>query len=574
MNKRGATFGEIVAIIGSILIYIGMAWLIAQNWRDIPSFLKIFILLFITIASYIVGIVLREKDYSRIARALFILGALHFTSSVFLIAQIFSTSPSLQNYAWLLLICWMGVTFSAYWFGSYTSLIIALIEFMVWLNIQFMSFQQGIFNFPSFVTFAFLFLFAGVLFYSLNLIHNSFNHRFAKLFKFWTLFYFLAFFYTISFQFILPILWSGEVSFSPAIIFLIAFGIISFILLIIGVFISLNKQTTSGKELLAACLTILLLFSLLFLTNLASDVTGACSQKTCYDYKTKAECSSSLSKLNCEWLNQSYLSVKIVGASQNTGSCIVRNCYNYQDKSSCELSSLKCNWKNQSPNQGYCEQMSCFSFTDKASCESTDLGEKIACSWNSEMHFTGGCEQVSCYTAKTQQECQTLPAKINCAWKNNYCSEDYSPYSDSCTQYNNKKDSCQSNSDCSWHIDYSSYFRHTQDLPAVILIVWIVINIFYVLFILLVIGYGSLEKSRAIVNLGIIAFAIFIFTRYLGFIIDMWGVTTLAVTFITGGVLLLFGGFIIEKWRRKLVKEIIENTPYSQSAQQKQSFRQ
>ncbi len=127
--KRKMSFGSIIAVMGAILIALGFAWLLAQNWHYIPSFLKIIILVGLTSLAYILGVVLREKDYQTIAKALFILGPLLYTLSIFLIAQIFSTSVSIQNYAWLFLLAYAGVTFSAYFFKSYTTLIIGLVEF-------------------------------------------------------------------------------------------------------------------------------------------------------------------------------------------------------------------------------------------------------------------------------------------------------------------------------------------------------------------------------------------------------------------------------------------------------------
>ena len=54
MNKKGASFGTIIAVIGSILIALGIAWLIAQNWHQMPSPLKIIILLLVTASAYLV----------------------------------------------------------------------------------------------------------------------------------------------------------------------------------------------------------------------------------------------------------------------------------------------------------------------------------------------------------------------------------------------------------------------------------------------------------------------------------------------------------------------------------------
>ena len=40
------------------------------------------------------------------------------------------------------------------------------------------------------------------------------------------------------------------------------------------------------------------------------------------------------------------------------------------------------------------------------------------------------------------------------------------------------------------------------------------------------------------------------------FVFDFWGYTSLSVLFIIGGIILILGGWLIEKWRRKLLEEI------------------
>ncbi len=48
-------------------------------------------------------------------------------------------------------------------------------------------------------------------------------------------------------------------------------------------------------------------------------------------------------------------------------------------------------------------------------------------------------------------------------------------------------------------------------------------------------------------------FALDIATRYIGFMIDFWGYTSLSILFISGGIILLVGGWLFEKWRRTLI---------------------
>ena len=77
-----------------------------------------------------------------------------------------------------------------------------------------------------------------------------------------------------------------------------------------------------------------------------------------------------------------------------------------------------------------------------------------------------------------------------------------------------------------------------------------------------IIGYGTWQKLTGIINLGIVFFSLDILTRYIGFSMDFWGYTSLSIIFIAGGVMLLIGGYFIEKWRRKLVSQVkSEATP-------------
>lgn len=543
MDRKGEGFGTIIATIGSILIAAGIAWIVATNWHSIPSFAKIFILAFFTLGCFIAGVLLKEREYPGIAHALFVLGSLLFTLSAFLIAQIFNISLSLQSTAWIFFICWIGVAFAAYLFTSYVSLFIALIEFILWLGIQFIAFSnQRIFSstansggIPIFVAFAFLILLAGILFYGLSLIHRTNNNEFARLYLWWTAFYFLVFSFILTFQSIIPFIWSSSETLSlsgGSMIFLYIFSLISLIVLVVGMLSAYYKSTVSKKEVLAVVAIIVVLVILIFLMKIPANATGACYTKSCYDFNTQSLCPTAPASFNCVWQNVSW-------ANNEQWECVEKNCYNYKSQSLCEANSaeLGCKW-----------YFSNLVYPD---------GSTIPVAVGSE----GNCQQMSCYDFKEVSSCQNSPQKLNCYWQQSSsapsCQPNYTyDYNKNCGPYNNKYDECISHNECKWQPGYGYFGSKTQNLPFSIIFIWVIANIFFILFILAIIGFGTLEKFPALINLGICAFGIEILARYIGFAMDLWGYNIMSIVFIIGGILLLVCGWFIEKWRRNLIREV------------------
>ncbi len=85
---------------------------------------------------------------------------------------------------------------------------------------------------------------------------------------------------------------------------------------------------------------------------------------------------------------------------------------------------------------------------------------------------------------------------------------------------------------------------------------WLFDNALFILVILGVIGYGTRYKSSSLVNLGIIFFSLDIITRYIGFAMDFGGQFGFAFMSIVGGIILIFGGLFIERWRRSILKQM------------------
>ena len=373
--KANISFGSIVATMGAILIGLGVAWMLALNWSSIPSALKIIVLVIATGSAYGVGVFARIKNYHKIGHSFLFLGAILYTLSIFLIAQIFSTETSLQGTAILLLLSWVGILFTAYIFDSSLNLVFALFQFLFWIGLQygalFENRMSDLFE-PGLGILALIYLAIAILLYGLTQYHKSKNHEFFNVYRFWTALYVLLLTYILSFQSLLPIIWPTGFSLDPAaLMFLIGIFTISIIAALVGIPMSLNKKTLTGKEVFGFVVTVVIYILLIALASLVS-------------------------------------------------------------------------------------------------------GDRVG--------FSGG-------------------------------------------------------------------------ISPLLLILWLVNNIIFIMVILSVIGYGVHYKSSKIVNLAVLFFVLNIITRYIGFIIDLGGQIGFAVLSIIGGLILLFGGWAIEKWREKLIKK-------------------
>ncbi|MBI4450392.1 DUF2157 domain-containing protein, partial [Candidatus Woesearchaeota archaeon] len=202
MSKQSEafTFGRIIAVFGAVLIAVGVGWLIAKNWHQLSAFVKIAILFVATGASFTVGVVAREKKYNSVGAALLVLGALLYTWSIFLIAQIYSTETTWQGTAWLVLIAWVGVVFSAYVFDSSWNLVVGLWEFIVWMILQFVAFMTAPGVDGSTGWFLAYLVAMGTLLFGIGALHRAWKHRFGRVYQWWTAFYFLAFAHMMALQ--------------------------------------------------------------------------------------------------------------------------------------------------------------------------------------------------------------------------------------------------------------------------------------------------------------------------------------------------------------------------------------
>jgi uncharacterized membrane protein len=640
-------FGAVIATIGSILIACGVAWIIAMNWREIPSYLKILILFIATTVSLVSAVVLKNMSYPKTGQSLLILGSLLYTLSIFLIAQIFSSNTTSQGYAWLWFLSLFGVIaiglllksriivfiglgesllwmiFQAVAFGknlngsdylgilipffvatvfliiiqsiivisksepkkeyiflagtiltlliysialgflgeaslilvsmivlsgliillassylseSYLGISVSIIKFSIWIFLLFYTVQIKINKISSLGEYLLIFIAFNLLLYGLYLSHNSLNHKFSQIYKWFSIMHLIVFSFLLSFQSILEISWYNGFSISTeSAIFIVAYGIFSAVVFIVGAIIYSSKNSNSLREIGIFTLFIILLTSIILVSATLESSNGYCYQKSCYDFKDKQSCNlENLESFDCVW-NE-----------------------NYEN----------------------CEQLNCNFFTQPSSCNSAKV-EGISCMWNAQSNY---CYQAYCNTFINQTSCENSPDSLNCYWHQDdvkyapttidgsippaqpygYCQQNYSrdiqikeSYSD-CYQLNGQKNSCVSNNNCKWQPSPFARSSSGLDIPITTWLVWAFSNVIFLIIILSLIGYGTYNKSPALVNIGIAFFILDIISRYIGFIIDFGGYTGLGVIFIIGGILLLLGGFLIERWRRNLVRKAKE----------------
>src|SRR5262245_12861100 len=89
-ERRGRLIA-VVAIVGAVVVGLGVILFFAANWSAIPHFLRLGMLVAATVGAYAVGDRLRDAS-TRIAHAFVILGVLLFGASIFLVGQMENVS--------------------------------------------------------------------------------------------------------------------------------------------------------------------------------------------------------------------------------------------------------------------------------------------------------------------------------------------------------------------------------------------------------------------------------------------------------------------------------------------------
>jgi len=623
MYKRGtASFETIAAIFGTILIGTGVAWFVAQNWHQIPSAIKILILLGATAAAYSGGVVLRVREYPQVSKTLLILGALLSTLSIFLIAQIFFTGGSMQGVAWLWLISFAGVFAAAYFLEAYELAGIGALEFIVWVGVQGSAFMQGI-SYQIILAMPFyilglalgllltkitingkagrvLGLLAAIVISSLSNFQGGFESIIAIVSA--TIFLPIALFLGksnnregtfktcagllssmlilwIALFFIHPgtlqestfiIFTASAASFALAyhlrsaeVLYLALLELTGGIIMQYG---SFADAQTAAPGFLATYL--LALGAIVYGLSLLHKATG-------HEFSRAYGWWTALYLLVFTYLISFQFTLPALWSVQTTAktpamlsfflglaalASLATGIKESLKKGTCEkkeivgvlailalLAVVIGSAGLVASKLGICYLKSCYSYKDQNACQNAQ--QDIGCYWTD-----GNCQQKGCYEYNKEPSCQNAPKKLGCRWEKwgsgGGC---YSDPDNFCSSHNNNQEGCAQQNVCNWQPEFLGHTNSSVLMSVWAL--WLFSNIVFIAVILGTVFYGTWQRMPGMVNLGIAFFALEIATRYAGFISDHWGSTSLAMLFISGGIVLIFGGIAVEKWRKKLITQ-------------------
>ncbi len=191
MNKKGeTTVTGIFSTIGAVLISLGVIWFLASNWHQIPSIVKILILVIATSVAYFAGYKL-EAEHEIISQAMYMLTAILWTLSLFLIAQIFNLASTLQANANILLVALIGTTTLSYLMRSAPTLVVAIFTFEAWVWLQTLASVMAMEAAGFEGAFSLIILnqlaVTGTLF-GLALLHRAYKQEFAQVYTWWAAF--------------------------------------------------------------------------------------------------------------------------------------------------------------------------------------------------------------------------------------------------------------------------------------------------------------------------------------------------------------------------------------------------
>lgn len=553
LEKKGETssFSTIIAVIGAILIAVGFAWLVAWNWHVMPDIMKILILVVATALALVVGVMLRTHDYKKIGESLILLGALLYSLSVFLIAQIYHINATAQSTSFLFLICLVGAATFAFAFKSNMAGLVGCAAFLSWIATQTVAFFDiSSFAYSSEGRTAILMLFAifgavAGLTTASSLLHSRMMGIGA-----------------IIAGVILVIIVGSFIPFASILTYpaLIIGGIVWF-------FRSKKKKSTKpeAKEveeldlkediypIVSLVVQIAILwFILYFVSSIGIQAAAfivliflAINAVLSYALESNLLVVLSIAQL-LYWIVVQIAAFK----ENNPYSGLAILIYLVADVLLFGLMLL-----HKSSNHSFKNIYRSFAvFGALLFSFVFTFQEFLPHLWPKGVGI--GSNTLIFVIVLAALAVLTLVIGLITALNSRAIDGKYALV---CLMFLIffivlLFSSIAVGTDNSYSYDYG--FRNYGTISLGLWFLWIFSNIVFILFILALIGEGTRQNSKSLVNLGIAAFIIDILSRYIGFIRDLWGYTSMAIIFIVGGITLLIGGWLVEKWRRSLTQKI------------------
>lgn len=171
-KKRYGKLVTIIAILGTIILGVGVILFFASNWQEIPKWAKLLVIFGTIIASYHIGYQFRfeKQNYPRVGSALLFLGTILFGAGIFLIAQIFHIRAHYPNGV----LFWaVGIFPLAYIIESRPILSLGLLNMTLWLGME-SWFWMGS-DADNLILMIGLYLIFGILVYSIGSLHTQYE---------------------------------------------------------------------------------------------------------------------------------------------------------------------------------------------------------------------------------------------------------------------------------------------------------------------------------------------------------------------------------------------------------------
>ncbi len=176
----------ILAVMGAVLVGLGVVGLVAVNWSEISDLAKLVMMVTCTAASYVSGWLLAYRvGYARVGIALILLGAILFGASIHLIAQSFNVDVNHPNLvtAWFL-----GVVPLAYVTRSKALLVLSIILLLSALGFRAQGwFEPGFESLSVFILGLAVYISVAAALFAAGRLHaryDEFRH-FVRIFEIW-----------------------------------------------------------------------------------------------------------------------------------------------------------------------------------------------------------------------------------------------------------------------------------------------------------------------------------------------------------------------------------------------------